>query len=135
MSFVYIILALIIIFVVIVAIKNSANRNSANHAPWEDAQRIEVNFNDDDIIQTIRDGNKIEAIKMYRALHQVDLKSAKEVVESLAFNGEASETTDDEIKDMIIRGKKIQAVKMYRELYQVDLKTAKDAVDAMARTL
>jgi ribosomal protein L7/L12 len=36
------------------------------------------------IDELIRAGQKIEAIKQYRVLHQVDLKSAKDAVEARA---------------------------------------------------
>ena len=43
-------------------------------------QRI---LTDDEIRKTLQKGNKIEAIKMYRELYGVDLKTAKEAVEEM----------------------------------------------------
>jgi len=39
---------------------------------------------EDDIPGLLMDGHKIDAIKVYRRLHDVDLKTAKEAVERLA---------------------------------------------------
>lgn len=38
----------------------------------------------EDIDASLREGRKIEAIKLYRALHGVDLKTAKEAIEARA---------------------------------------------------
>jgi len=38
---------------------------------------------DAEIVTCLRSGQKIEAIKRYRELHHVDLKSAKDAVEAL----------------------------------------------------
>lgn len=103
------------------------------------------------IDQCILNGDKIQAIKLYRELHRVDLRTAKGAVEAreaslLAgspelfrrpdnVNDRPSSSSDafsdfDEIDQCILNGQKIMAIKLYREKNMVDLKAAKDAIDA-----
>jgi ribosomal protein L7/L12 len=42
-----------------------------------------ANVSDEDILRIARQGQKIQAIKWYRSLHQVGLKDAKEAVEKM----------------------------------------------------
>lgn len=128
MSLLYLVIAIVIIFVVIVAIKTHANKTVTPKIPKRD-------YNDGDILDLIFQGNKIQAIKLYRELHQVDLATAKEAIDALSFSDESTQSSVDEIKELIINGKKIQAVKRYREIHGTGLKESKDAVDEMARTL
>ena len=100
------------------------------------------------IDQCIMRGEKIMAVKMYRQLHGVDLKTAKDAVDAreMALRGSVSEpyqpaetsqpmSQADPIDQCIMRGEKIMAIKLYRERYQVGLKEAKDAVDARENVL
>jgi len=47
----------------------------------------DVEAADAEIATLVRAGEKLEAIKRYRALHGVDLKAAKEAVEAIASRG------------------------------------------------
>ena len=46
---------------------------------------------DSDVERLMRAGQKITAIKLYRELHHVDLKTAKEAVEAMARDGRPGE--------------------------------------------
>jgi ribosomal protein L7/L12 len=110
--------------------------------------------------QQIRDlmaaGNKIEAIKVYRAETGVGLKEAKDAVEALERGSplpEVAETPgiggyypagpdlgmpvspdqESRIRTLLQSGNKLDAIKVYREATGADLKTAKDAVEAMQK--
>jgi ribosomal protein L7/L12/DNA-directed RNA polymerase subunit RPC12/RpoP len=97
---------------------------------------------EEDILQLVRSGNKIEAIKRYREVTDVSLAEAKAAVEAIA-EGRSVEirpaqvlhaTADEALADLIRRGKKIEAIKRYREQTGLGLKEAKDAVEAMEAT-
>lgn len=99
-----------------------------------------------EIAELARTGNKLEAIKQYRALTGLGLKEAKDAVEQMAagqvaiqFNtfstasadADADPTRWAEIKALLQRGNKIEAIKRFREMTGVGLKEAKDAVEQM----
>jgi ribosomal protein L7/L12 len=97
----------------------------------------------DDWEQEIRgllgEGQKIEAIKLYRERTGAGLKQAKEAVEAIE-RGEPlpiPEIVDESFKRELIalldHGQKIEAIKLYRENTGVGLKQAKDAVEAIQR--
>ncbi len=88
------------------------------------------------VVELMREGKKIAAIKVYRESHGVGLAEAKAAVETLAAGGtpaaEASPEEDDDVLELMRGQKKIDAIKVYRERYHVGLKEAKDAVEALA---
>ncbi|MBN1534605.1 MAG: hypothetical protein JXA20_18170 [Spirochaetes bacterium] len=100
----------------------------------EDADRIR---------QLMREGTKIDAIKLLRARTGLGLREAKAAVEAI----ERGETPDvrlnappthgaagvplDEINKLLLQNRKIEAVRLYRERTGVDLKKAKEAVEAI----
>jgi len=92
------------------------------------------------VLERVRAGNKIEAIKLYKDSTGQGLKESKDAVEALAA-GHAAPTvaapaqrgTDAEVAALLGDNKKIEAIKLYREIHHVGLKEAKDAVDAMER--
>lgn len=92
----------------------------------------------------MRQGRKIEAIKIVREKTGLGLKEAKDLVETPGW----AETPGsphapgppsveparmDEIQAFIDAGQLIDAIKLYRELTGLGLKESKDAIDAMAR--
>jgi ribosomal protein L7/L12 len=93
----------------------------------------------EELCRLIREGRKIDAIKLYREKTGVGLKEAKEAIEQLE-RGDASEageqpTGDDlerQIVELLKAGKKISAIKLYREQTSLGLKEAKDAVEGLA---
>lgn len=72
MDTLYIVIGLGLAFVFILIM----NGSSAPEPPPE-------NISDDDIREIARNGEKIKAIKWYRDLHGVDLRTAKDAVEAL----------------------------------------------------
>jgi len=95
-----------------------------------------------EIARLVAEGEKIEAIKLYREEHGSSLQDAKEAIEAIARGEQlpapaaqgapaASGTDDAGVHALIAKGELIDAIKLYRELHGVGLKEAKDAVDAM----
>jgi large subunit ribosomal protein L7/L12 len=86
----------------------------------------------------LEQGQKIEAIRVYREATGTGLAEAKDAVEALgrggALSAEAGTDRDfeDELVALLQQGQKIQAIKRYRERTGVGLKEAKDAVEALA---
>ncbi len=105
--------------------------------PFSQQGADDVSADDADVLQLMRDGKKIEAVKRYRELHGVGLKEAKDAVEALEAGRQpaapASPEEDADVLALMQDGKKIGAIKVYRERYGVGLKEAKDAVEALAR--
>ena len=74
-------LAVIILFLLTRSPKvDRGQSNSASTSHTGETQRI---ITDDEIRITLQQGNKIQAIKMYRELHGVDLAKAKAAVEAM----------------------------------------------------
>jgi ribosomal protein L7/L12 len=98
-----------------------------------------------DVLEQIRRGNKIEAIKAYRAKTNASLAEAKAAVEAMQAGqpvvvpqaawdgGGLAENAGQlsEIREQLRNGNKIEAIKIYREMTGVGLKEAKDAVEAL----
>src|SRR5262249_8164691 len=85
------------------------------------------------------EGQKIEAIKVYRGRTGAGLEEAKEAGEALE-RGEplpipemVDEYFERELSALLDEGQKIEAIKVYRERTGVGLKEAKDAVEAIQR--
>lgn len=89
----------------------------------------------------IRQGKKIEAVKLYRDVFGVGLKEASDavnglqagrpvVIPSLSARVEIDDAaTDGEIRRLAQSGKKIEAIKLYRQTYGLGLKESKEAVE------
>lgn len=88
----------------------------------------------DDILELIERGKKIEAIKLAREHLGLGLAEAKDLVEGLdrdARNVPVPEG-DDEVDRLLRARKKIDAVRVYRNLAGCGLKEAKDAIELRA---
>ena len=97
--------------------------------------------------QLVRDGKKIDAIKLVRAQTGLGLKEAKDAVEAIE-RGETPELTlqaastthvvsgvdPAQITQLLQQGKKIEAIKLVREQTGLDLQEAKDVVEAIEAT-
>lgn len=96
------------------------------------------------IAELIREGRKIEAIKLLRETTGVGLKEAKEEVDRLSrgLSREASSPAtprsepvrpsgamSKEVEELAREGKKIQAIKLLREQTGMGLKEAKEKVE------
>jgi len=72
-----------IVFAVVIVVKNNATKTILD--PLNEAEKpSEINITDEDILQMIKDGKKIQAVKMYRQLHNLGLKEAKDAVDAMA---------------------------------------------------
>ena len=84
MNTTYIILAITLVVIILYLLSRSPKadrgRPKSISAPHGGEQRV---ITDDEIRITLHQGNKIQAIKMYRELHNVDLAKAKEAVEAM----------------------------------------------------
>lgn len=86
-------------------------------------------------------GNKIAAIKHYRAATGVSLKDAKDAVEAMAVGRATAHLATSmpanapTVTALLLSGNKIEAIKRYREATGLGLKEAKDAVEALAAQL
>jgi ribosomal protein L7/L12 len=84
-------------------------------------------------------GQKIQAIKVYRELSGVGLKEAKDYVDALESGRPLAAAKPApigggdlaEVHTLALQGQKIQAIKLYRELTGAGLKEAKDYVDSL----
>ena len=95
-----------------------------------------------EIERLVSEGEKIEAIKLYREEYGSSLKDAKEAIDAIA-RGEAPPSPavpgapdargrdDAGVHALIAKGELIDAITLYRELHGVGLKEAKEAVDSM----
>jgi len=84
-------------------------------------------------------GQKIQAIKVYREMTGVGLKEAKDYVDALESGGQPAAVNPAptgsgdlaEVHALARQGQKIQAIKLYRQLTGAGLKDAKDYVDRL----
>lgn len=103
-----------------------------------------------EVMELIRAGNKIGAIKLYRDRTGVGLANGKRAVEDLERNlsmaGDAlpsggtgmrviDPTALGEVEGLVRQNKRIEAIKRYRQVTGLGLKEAKDAVDEIKRGL
>jgi ribosomal protein L7/L12 len=101
----------------------------------------------DRLQQLMREGKKIEAIKLVREQTGLGLQEAKDAVEAIE-RGELPELTPraaeaghgvsgvdlDEITELLLQDKKIEAIKLYREQTDAGLKEAREAIEAIEQT-
>jgi ribosomal protein L7/L12 len=95
------------------------------------------------LMELLRHGHKIEAIKVYREATGAGLAEAKTFVEELERTlrtGELPGSKNEVIADLetdllehLREGRKIEAIKRYRQATNAGLKEAKDAVEALAQ--
>ncbi|MEZ5327737.1 MAG: ribosomal protein L7/L12 [Verrucomicrobiales bacterium] len=92
------------------------------------------------LINCIRSGQKIQAIKIYSEATGANLADSKHVIEALAVGISEnmpphSGTGDSEITALLTQGNKIAAIKLYREKTGVGLAEAKRKVEELAESL
>lgn len=92
-----------------------------------------------DVRALVAQGQKIQAIKVYREHTGVGLAEAKSAVEHLergevasGDHGNTTSTFEPQLLALLAEGQKIQAIKLYRDKTGAGLKEAKDAVEALA---
>ena len=93
-----------------------------------------------ELLECVRSGQKIEAIRRLREATGSGLVEAKDAVEALEAGRQAAllggqtppaSSDDDEILGLLRAGNKIAAIKLRRERTGVGLKEAKEAVEAL----
>ena len=92
-----------------------------------------------EIQRALAAGNKIAAIKLYRAATRTSLADAKAAVEAMATGRPVAPppgvaqtgAAHGTVMALLGAGKKIEAIKVYREATGLGLKEAKDAVEAL----
>lgn len=95
----------------------------------------------DEVLALVREGRKIQAIKLYRERADVGLREAKEAVEALqsgqplppAPQAPSGDLVQDTI-DCLRRDGKIQAIKLWRERTGQGLKESKESVEEIVRS-
>lgn len=108
-----------------------------------------------EIARLVKDGNKIEAIKLFRSLTGAGLSESRDAVEKIA-GGRAFEVANyavvldqadlpppevdraaqiKKIGELLRRGQKIEAIKAYRAVFGVGLKEASEAVERLETTV
>lgn len=103
---------------------------------------------DDEELQSYLPNNKIAAIKRYRELTSVGLKDAKEAIEAVIADPDATKhkrmralhrLSDDAqgagVRDLIAEGKLDEAAEVYAQFMGVDVYTARAAIEDMAEEL
>ena len=93
----------------------------------------------DELLSLIRSGEKIAAVKLFRAKTGASLVEAKEAVEAIErgetpaqYERSKVEDWQQEVLILLRERQKIEAIKLYREQNGVGLKEAKEAVEALA---
>ena len=95
------------------------------------------------ITELIRQGKKLQAVKLLRDTTGMDLKRATEEVERIAaaspgiavatYTGAAEYApVSEEVRSLAQQGKKIEAIKLLRRQTGLGLKEAKEKVDGIA---
>ena len=90
-----------------------------------------------EVLEQIKFGNKIEAIKMLREKLNIGLKEAKDLVEKITSNNNMDKnigeqknvSVSEKVLDFLREGKKIDCVKVLREETGLGLKDSKDMVE------
>ena len=86
------------------------------------------------VVDSINDGNKIEAIKRLREVSGMDLASAKAAVESYGRTT-GSEEPSEAVLSALAAGRKIEAIRLYREEQGIGLRDARIKIESlMAKT-
>jgi len=96
---------------------------------------------------TVRAGNKIEAIKLYREYTGAGLAEAKEAVEKIEAGQTVGSVSPSEmpasilperrawIEEALFKGEKVEAIKLYRDGTNQGLKECKEAVEKLEAEL
>jgi ribosomal protein L7/L12 len=88
---------------------------------------------EEQIAQLLEQGEKIEAIKLYRQRTGAGLAEAKQAVERLQVDVIFAESDiEEQLLALLRQGRKIEAIRTYRQRTQSSLVDAKAAVEALA---
>lgn len=94
-----------------------------------------------EIAALIREGRKVEAIRLLRESTGVDLTRAKEEVDRLSraiaegdpYEKEGEVEISEEVRDLARRGERMQAVTLHREQAGLGMKEAREQVDEVMK--
>lgn len=97
-------------------------------------------MNDADIVDLVRKGQMIEAIRRYRERKGGSLVAARAAIETIRWEqtqgiGPRVSAFEAELDQLIRSGQKIAAIKRHREETGLGLKESKDAVEARAAAI
>ncbi|HEV3023299.1 MAG TPA: zinc-ribbon domain-containing protein [Pirellulales bacterium] len=88
---------------------------------------------DEQISQLLQQGQKNEAIRLYRERTGAGLAEAKQAVEQMQVDVVFAESSlEQQLLNLLREGRKIAAIKAYRERTRCGLKEAKDTIEAVA---
>lgn len=93
------------------------------------------------LLELLRQGKKIEAIKVYRDATGKRLKEAKETVEALEMgnplpgSNQPAPAQSATVLDLLRAGNRLEAIWLYQEVVGCSMDEAKEAVAAMERRL
>lgn len=92
----------------------------------------------DEIASLLAQGNKMEAIKLFRERTDVGLKEAKDAVEAMERDksplspDRLESKQEQEVLVLLREGKKMEAIKLYRQATGAGMKDSREAVEALA---
>lgn len=119
----------------------SAASSPVAHSAEDPSRALDPEFVAE-LLQCVRAGQKIEAIRRFREATGSSLVEAKDAVEALEAGRQIARgdgppppasIADNEILELLRRGNKIAAIKLYRERTGDGLKDSKEAVEALGR--
>ncbi len=113
---------------------------------FSETKKGNLEFDLEKVNELLKQGRKLEAVKIISENKKIDLKTAKDIVDKIAasksedlVNLNFSETKKGNLEFVLVKvtelvkqGSKLEAVKIIRENTTIDLKTAKDIVDKIA---
>jgi len=83
MVFVFVVLALVVVFLAVIFFQGGSNKTSGNFAESRGSAKQLMAREREDILALLREGKKIQAIKICRSLTGCGLREAKEMIETL----------------------------------------------------
>src|SRR5262249_8900659 len=90
-----------------------------------------------ELIELLNQGLKIEAIKRYRQRTGVGLKEAKDAVDALQQRERSQDPQESDnsfhqtLVSLLEQGRKIDAIKVYREVTKRGLKESKEVIESI----
>ena len=105
--------------------------------PFSIPEPVEETF-EHQMVRLLDQGQKIEAIKLYRKRTGAGLKEAKDAVEAIQRGERPQDPEDGEnqfhqiLVSLLKQGRKIDAIKVYREATGSGLKESKDVIESIA---
>lgn len=108
--------------------------------PISDVETLSDEVFQEQLIQLVQQGQRVQAVAAYRRWTGVDLDQAQAAIENLERDNQFNMTSADadlewQIIACLERGEKIAAVKLHRDKTGVSLKESKDAVEAIETRL